>query len=175
MSIRQFVRESGKVVRMSGKFTSTPLPLEECPFGTALRAATAECLAARKCSQSDRALILALGARAAKEVRDNCYRALGDMLLAPTNRGGETFENVIELLGRVKQAEWTAIELRRSLARNGCDVSSKKLSDVTNYLVRTGRFKRIARGRYLDAAGNAFVTSEEFRQFELALGGENED
>jgi hypothetical protein len=148
---------------------------DEGPFVTALRSAVAECLAARKCSQGDKALILALGARVPAAIRDACYRMLGDILSAPTNRGSETFENVVSLLGRVKKAEWTAIELRQALAQEGVNVSPKKLSDVTNYLVRVGRLKRIRRGHYVDGFGHAFVTSDELAQYELQLGGEHEN
>ena len=62
-----------------------------------------------------------------------------DLLRTPTNRGGETYENVVAFLDHMKKAEWTATELRRGLAANGVNVTAKKLSDVTNYLVRAGR------------------------------------
>jgi hypothetical protein len=143
------------------------LPPDEGPFAEALRAVVTECVVGRRCSQADKALILALAARVPGRVKAECLNAVRHLITQPTNRGGQTYGQVVSLLDRLQRREWTANELRRALAREGVNVSAKRMADVTGYLVRVGRFKRLWRGHYLDAAGNLFVTSDD-------LGGEPE-
>ena len=147
----------------------------ENPFQVALRAAVAVCLTARKCSQSDKALILALAARLHASEKDEILASLGDLLTKPTNRGGETFESVVDLLDHMNKSEWTTAELRRGLEHRGTPVTPRELSNVTNYLVKAGRFRRLARGHYVDGAGQLFVTASELYQTDISRGGENED
>jgi hypothetical protein len=151
-----------------------PRPDEQTtePFEEALKALLSNWRANGKCSQSDKALILALGGRVPAVRRSALLQDFERELTAPNRRGGPVFENVIRLID--KRPEWTAANLQRKLCERGHPVDAKTLSNCLNYLVKSGRLTRISRGRYA-VAGFGIVTSDEvFPLRDIPKGGENE-
>ncbi|MCC6737334.1 MAG: hypothetical protein IT534_14565 [Bauldia sp.] len=58
--------------------------------------------------------------------------------------------NVIELFRQDNRREWAIPEISRALTdRDGAAPDPKALSNILNYLERSGRLKRVDRGRYL--------------------------
>jgi hypothetical protein len=79
----------------------------------------------------------------------------------PASRGGETYDNVIDLFTRTKRSFWTAAEVQKELADAGKNVEIQQIHNVLNYLMRRGRLKRVSRGRYFDSeSGAGFQTSD---------------
>ena len=80
----------------------------------------------------------------------------------PAGRGGETYDNVIDLFTRKKRHFWTASDIHNELSNAGKVVEIEKIHNVLNYLMRKGRLKRISRGRYFDTeSGVGVETSDE--------------
>lgn len=80
----------------------------------------------------------------------------------PVGRGGETYDNVIDLLTRKKRPFWTASEIHNELTNAGKGVEIQQIHNVLNYLMRRGRLKRITRGRYFDfESGTGIDTSDK--------------
>jgi hypothetical protein len=67
--------------------------------------------------------------------------------LRPT-RGGEVYENVIELFRDSGSREWTFQEIQNALHQRGKTADPKSIYNLINYFTKTGRLQRIARGRY---------------------------
>ena len=65
------------------------------------------------------------------------------------NRGGEVFGNVIALFKQDRRAEWTIPEVQTSLEGRGTAPDTKALYNAIAYLAKTGRLRRVSRGRYL--------------------------
>ena len=142
------------------------------PYEAALSALLAEWQESGKCSQSDKALILALAAKISPHRRSMLLQGFERELAAPSSRGGPVFENVIRLID--KQPEWTAASLRLKLRERGHSIDAKTLSNCLNYLVKSGRLTRISRGHYA-VSGFGVVTSEELLpQSDIEKGGESE-
>lgn len=64
-------------------------------------------------------------------------------------RGGEVYENVIELFRESGNREWTFQEIQSALHERGKSADPKSIYNLINYFTKTGRIQRIARGRYL--------------------------
>ncbi len=155
---------------MSGNAAQTQHPQDPNPFGRALWAIVVECVAIGRCSQANKALILALAARVPPDERAAALKRVGGLLEAPVSRGGDAFERVVSFIDHQKRSEWTATELADRLG-----LTPRQVANVTGYLVKAGRFRRLSRGHYLDAAGNLFVTADELPQTDIARSSENED
>jgi hypothetical protein len=70
----------------------------------------------------------------------------------PDNRGGEVYNNVIELFRRAGPREWSIVEIQDALSDKEKPIDSKTIKAIyntINYFVKTGRLQRIARGRFL--------------------------
>jgi hypothetical protein len=65
------------------------------------------------------------------------------------NRGGEVFGNVIALFKQDHRSEWTISEVETSLLNKGTSPDPKALHNAIGYLAKTGRLRRLSRGRYL--------------------------
>jgi hypothetical protein len=78
------------------------------------------------------------------------YRERITALRAPTRsgRGTTTYENVIDLFTKQPCVEWTALQIKRSLAAKGIAAPPEQIQNVLQYLLRKGRLKRVDRGRY---------------------------
>jgi hypothetical protein len=72
-------------------------------------------------------------------------------------RGGETYDNVIDLFTRTKRPFWTASEIHNELSNAGKVAEIQQIHNVLNYLMRKGRLKRISRGRYFDTESGAGI------------------
>lgn len=64
------------------------------------------------------------------------------------NRGGEVFGNVIALFKHDPRNEWTIGEVQEALEKKGTPPDSKALYNTIAYLAKTGRLRRVSRGRY---------------------------
>ena len=158
---------------MSGIQLPRPNVLAEEPYEEALRALLGDWQTNGKCSQSDKALILALATKISPTRRSALLQGYERELTAPGSRGGPVFENVIRLID--KRPKWTAASLRKKLSQRGQSVDAKTLSNCLNYLVKSGRLTRISRGHYA-VAGFGVITSDELLPpHDIQKGGENED
>lgn len=146
-------------------------PAEE-PFEEAVRALLEDWEESGRCSQSDKALILALAKKISLARRTALLEGRAQDLIAPNPRGGPVYSNVIRLIG--ERSEWTATALRRRLSEIGERVDAKSVSNCLNYLVKAGRLTRISRGHYA-VAGFGVVTSDVLPTYDVPKGGENED
>jgi hypothetical protein len=80
----------------------------------------------------------------------------------PPSRGGETYDNVVDLFTRKKRPFWTASDIHDELSNAGKVAEIQQIHNVLNYLMRKGRLKRISRGRYFDTESGAGIeTSDE--------------
>lgn len=70
---------------------------------------------------------------------------------AALSRGGETFGNVIALFQKEHRPEWSVTEIQSELRKAGAEPDQKSLYNTINYLAKTGRLKRVSRGRYVVA------------------------
>ena len=66
---------------------------------------------------------------------------------AARRRGGQVFDNVVDLLKRDQNREWSAAEIKEALGGRVND--PKQIYNVLAYLARKGQLKRLSRGRYL--------------------------
>ncbi len=150
-----------------------PNVLAEEPYEEALRALLDDWQTSGKCSQSDKALILALATKISPTRRSALLQGFERELAAPSSRGGPVFENVIHLID--ERPEWTAASLRQKLSERGQSVDTKTLSNCLNYLVKSRRLTRISRGHYA-VAGFGVITSDELLPpHDIQKGGENEN
>lgn len=170
-----FLGLSSTFVSMSGTAQQRLSAQANDPFEAALRAALSGVRDSGRCSQGDKALILALSARLTTICRARYAPDIKHVMAQHPARGTPTFDNVVGLLDRRRQPEWKSGELQAALAGEGLKLDAKALSNITNYLVKSGRFRRLARGHYMDATGLLFVTSDELPQGDIAKGSENED
>ena len=157
---------------MSASSVKRPKPPAEGPFEEAVRALLNEWQANGKCSQSDKALILALARKISLDRRTALLQGVEQELSTPNPRGGPVYSNVIRLID--ERPDWTAARLRRRLSEVGQPVDTKSLSNCLNYLVKSGRLTRISRGHYA-VAGFGVVTSDVLPAYDIEKGGENED
>jgi hypothetical protein len=158
---------------MSGNAKSPATPSHpDDPFEVALERMVAEWRVNKRLTPNDRALILALAARVSEERRTALLRDIAAELRTPSNRGGPVFEKVIRLVD--ERPEWKATEIKRTLANRGTPVDTKTLSNSIDYLVKSGRLRRLGRGTYA-APGFGIVTSEELTSDDIPRGGELED
>jgi hypothetical protein len=82
--------------------------------------------------------------------REEFQHRRGEAREAPrTPRGGEVYENVIELFRASGNREWTFQEIQDALDSRGKAADPKSIYNLINYFSKTGRIQRIARGRYL--------------------------
>jgi hypothetical protein len=77
------------------------------------------------------------------------------------SRGGETYDNVIDLFTREKRPFWTASEIHNELTNAGKVAEIQQIHNVLNYLMRKGRLKRISRGRYFDTESGAGIETSD--------------
>ena len=98
-------------------------------------------------SQADKALILALAARVRPDRRKKILAGIEQEITAPGRRGGDIFDYVVVLIAR--RPQWSAVEIREELKKRfGNDPGAKACSNCIDYLVKSGRLVRVARGRY---------------------------
>jgi hypothetical protein len=82
----------------------------------------------------------------------------------PASRGGETYDNVVDLFTRKKRPFWTASDIHNELSNAGKAAEIQQIHNVLNYLMRKGRLKRVSRGRYFDTqSGSGIQTSDELQ------------
>jgi hypothetical protein len=79
----------------------------------------------------------------------------------PASRGGETYDNVIDLFTRTKRHFWTASEIHNELSNAGKVAEIQQIHNVLNYLMRRGRLKRVSRGRYFDTESGAGLETSD--------------
>lgn len=84
----------------------------------------------------------------------NCETLRQELARLRPSLGGGTwrrsplYENVVSLITTSAKRDWSTEELHSSLGTNGKDDTNKALHNIIGYLVKTGRLRRIARGRY---------------------------
>jgi hypothetical protein len=89
-------------------------------------------------------------------------RTRGFRAPTPVSRGGETYDNVVDLFTRKKRPFWTASDIHNELSNAGKVAEIQQIHNVLNYLMRKGRLKRVSRGRYFDLeSGAGFETSDK--------------
>jgi hypothetical protein len=80
----------------------------------------------------------------------------------PSGRGGEIYDNVIDLFARKKRPFWTAADIHNELSNAGKIAEIQQIHNVLYYLMRKGRLKRVSRGRYFDIeSGVGIETSDK--------------
>jgi hypothetical protein len=96
--------------------------------------------------------------------RDEFQRLRGEAGVAPrAPRGGEVYENVIELFRVHGNREWTFQEIQDALHQRGKAADPKSIYNLVNYLTKTGRIRRVARGRYfVHGIGAGMHLAEDF-------------
>ncbi len=79
------------------------------------------------------------------------------------SRGGPAFENVVSLFSSEKgERSWTPKQVGDALTEKGRTTNQKAVYNVLNYMAKTGRLKRVSRGRYVVAdLGIGIETSDE--------------
>jgi hypothetical protein len=82
----------------------------------------------------------------------------------PASRGGETYDNVVDLFTRKKLPFWTASDIHNELSNAGKVAEIQQIHNVLNYLMRKGRLKRISRGRYFDTESGAGIETSDKSQ-----------
>lgn len=150
------------------------LPDAEGPFETALQALLTELERAGECGSSDKATILGLTARVPTSRRALYLSRLAAIPAKRDGRGGNAYKSVINLIDRRSQPEWTNAALQAALAKEGLNLGRKEVGNFAAYLVKAGRFERLARGHYRDRNGTVIVTSDDLLCWNRPSGGENE-
>jgi hypothetical protein len=79
----------------------------------------------------------------------------------PATRGGETYDNVVDLFTREKRPFWTASDIHNELSNAGKVAEIQQIHNVLNYLMRKGRLKRVSRGRYFDTESGAGIETSD--------------
>lgn len=110
------------------------------------------------CSQSDKALIVALSEKIDPTERARVIGEFEHDLLSAGRKGTPVFDNVIDLLKINKN--WTSAKFRRELEKKGVHFEYKQLMNCINYLVKTGRLNRISRGHYV-VSGIGIVSTDQ--------------
>jgi hypothetical protein len=77
------------------------------------------------------------------------------------SRGGETYDNIIDLFTRKKRPFWTASDIHNELSNAGKVAEIQQIHNVLNYLMRKGRLKRVSRGRYFDTESGAGIEASD--------------
>jgi hypothetical protein len=77
------------------------------------------------------------------------------------SRGGETYDNVIDLFTRTRRPFWTASDIHNELSNAGKVAEIQQIHNVLNYLMRRGRLKRISRGRYFDTESGVGIDADD--------------
>ena len=91
-------------------------------------------------------------------------RTKGFRAPTPASRGGETYDNVVDLFTRMKRPFWTASDIHNELSNAGKVAEIQQIHNVLNYLMRKGRLKRISRGRYFDTESGAGIETSDKSQ-----------
>jgi hypothetical protein len=82
-------------------------------------------------------------------------------------RASEARDAILQTLKAESRPKWTSKEVRAALERQGVEAAPKVVTNCLDYLVRTQRLVRVARGMYRDPeAGVGLVTAEEPRAFD---------
>jgi hypothetical protein len=136
-------------------------PLDECLFEAVLKLLLAECEAAGQYKREDKATILSMCARVPADRRLLYLARLAAISPEPDARGGKAYQKVVQLIDQHRQPEWTNAELQMRLAATGTKIDAKQAGNFAAYLVKCGRFQRLARGHYRDRFGNVVVTSDD--------------
>jgi hypothetical protein len=151
------------------------LPDAEGPFEAALQALLAEREKAGECALPDKATILGLAARVPAQRRALYLARLAAIPTKRDGRGTDAYKSVINLIDRRAQPEWTNAALQAALAEEGIEVGRKEVGNFAAYLVKAGRFERLARGHYRDRNGRVIVTADDLLTWNMPKGDENED
>jgi hypothetical protein len=80
------------------------------------------------------------------------------------SRGGETYDNVVDLFKRKKRPFWTASDIHNELSNAGKVAEIQQIHNVLNYLMRKGRLKRVSRGRYFDTESGVGIETNDKSQ-----------
>ena len=64
-------------------------------------------------------------------------------------RGGETFNNVVQLFARSRRREWSIPDVQAELTKSGFEAETKSVYNAVAYLARSGKLQRVSRGRYV--------------------------
>ena len=84
------------------------------------------------------------------------------IVASPQPRSGTVYGNVVNLLTGNPKMEWSASKIQEKLDKTGADTDTKSIHNTLNYLAKTGRLKRVARGCYVVRdLGVGLVTDEE--------------
>jgi len=82
-------------------------------------------------------------------------------------RASEARDAILQTLKSQSRPKWTSKEVRSALERQGVEAAPKVVTNCLDYLVRTQRLIRVARGMYRDPDfGVGMVTAEEPRAFD---------
>jgi Fe2+ or Zn2+ uptake regulation protein len=69
---------------------------------------------------------------------------------------------VIALFQKNQRAEWTVPDIQSELEKGGAAPEAKALYNALNYLAKSGRLRRVARGRYVVAHIGVEVDYDDF-------------
>ena len=82
-------------------------------------------------------------------------------------RASQARDAILQTLKVECRPKWTSKEVREALAKQGVGAEPKVVTNCLDYLVRTQRLVRVARGMYHDPeAGVGMVTAEDVRAFD---------
>lgn len=94
----------------------------------------------------------------------------------PSVRSGPVHDNVVELFSRTNKRQWSASDVQAALADEGKSADPKAVYNVLNYLVRSGRLRRVARGQYyVEGLGFGIQLDQDIEGVDPRGGGCMED
>lgn len=124
-------------------------------------------------------LIRSLIGRLPKDEQGPYLRRLDSRAIARSTsiaRAGETLNNVVQLFTEQPKPVWTAAEVQTAFTARFGPSEAKAIYNALNQLERTGRLRRVTRGRYLDTEHGIGIELDDDRPFDgPQKGGVMED